>query len=207
MSIRVALSALLVFGFFLVGCKATRPVPERGPVVPVGVDTVRVEVIGPRDTAAVVAIFRDTAVAAITFVDAQTFQLRSAGQRDALRAALRRERELWRASGPRDYQFLLRVDCFCPGRRGWLLIEARRGQPLRAWDRAGKSAPLSDWNTFGIDALFDMLDRAADMDGVVQVAFDPRWHFPANVRTVRLPGPDMWTIIDARGLRQLTGRR
>lgn len=176
--------ALLIVSFIPAGCKSGRPVPQKAPV-----------------NTAVVSTFRDTAVTSVTFDDASTFELRRPGQRDALRATLRRERELWRTVGPRDYQFLLRVDCFCPGQRGWLLIEARRGQPLRAWDRAGKPAALSDWNTFSIDTLFEMLDRAAGMDGVVQVAFDPRWHFPANVRTVRLPGPDAWTIIDARGLR------
>ncbi len=84
-------------------------------------------------------------------------------------------------------------------------MEVRSGQLSRAWDVAGKPVALSDWNTFSIDTLFDMLERSAGMDGVVQVAFDPRWHFPADVRTVRLPGPDAWTVIDARGFRPLTG--
>ena len=177
--------AMLIFGFIPAACQTGRAVPQKAAVEP----------------PAVVSAFRDTAVSNVTLNDAQTFELRRPGQRYALRATLGRQRELWQAVRPRDYEFLLRVDCFCPEHRGWLLIEARRGQPLQAWDRAGKAAALSEWSTFNIDTLFEMLDRAADMDGVVQVAFDPRWHFPANVRTVRLPGPDAWTIIDARGLR------
>lgn len=157
-----------------------------------------------RDTARIVASFKDTARTSVTFADAETFQLRTPGQRDALRAILNRQRNLWRARTPGEYQYLLHVDCFCPGRRGWLLIEVRRGNQLHAWDKTGKSVALSDWNTISIDTLFDMLERAVNMDGVVHVAFDPRWHFPANVRTVRLPGPDAWTIIDARGLKPLT---
>ena len=180
-----AIIAMLIFSCIPVACRAGRSAPQKAPV--------------ERPTLA--STFRDTAVSNVTLNDAQTFELRKPGQRYALRATLRQKRELWEAVRPRDYEFLLRVDCFCPGHRGWLLIEARRGQPLHAWDRTGKAAALIEWNTFSIDTLFEMVDRAGDMDGVVQVAFDPRWHFPANVRTVRLPGPDAWTIIDARGLR------
>ncbi|MBI4501725.1 MAG: hypothetical protein HY700_11250 [Gemmatimonadetes bacterium] len=122
--------------------------------------------------------------------DARTFSLQTLGEGDSLRAAPRRERELWRAGSPRNYRFLLWVGCFCPGLRGWLLMDVR-GSEVRAWDRAGKPAPFNDWNTFSIDGLFDNLERAADRDAVVQVAFDPRGHFPAYVRTVALPSPDM----------------
>ena len=186
----------LVLAFLTVACRANDPPRREAGIVPV-----------VKDTAGLAARFRDTAVVNISFADARAFPLRTPGQRDSLRSTLRKERELWRAARPSDYQFLLRVDCFCPGRRGWLLIDVRRDQPLRAWDRAGKPAALGDWNTFSIDGLFDMLEREVNMDGVVQVAFDPRWHFPAAVRTVSLPGPDRWTIIDVRGLRPLTGEK
>lgn len=85
----------------------------------------------------------------------------------------------------------------------WVLMEVRRGQPLRAWDRAGKSVALTDWNTFSIDGLFEDLERTVDIDGEVQVAFDPRWHFPVYISTVRRPGPDQWSIIEARALRPI----
>lgn len=186
-----------------VGCRA----PAREAAAPVGVvaQSARVPVVA--DSAGLAARFSDTARVSVSLRQAREFQLRAPGQRDALRATLRTQRELWRANKPRDYQFLLRVDCFCPGRRGWLLMEVRRAEPLRAWDRAGRAAAIVTWNTFSIDDLFDMLERAVAMDGVVQVAFDPQWHFPADVRTVRLPGPDAWTVIDARGLRAVTSGR
>src|SRR5438874_3421222 len=96
------------------------------------------------------AFFNDTGHV-VTFPEARTFSLQIPGQRDSLRTALRAEHALWRANSVSDYRFLLRTGCFCPGARGWLLIEVRTGQPLRAWDRAGRSAPLSDWDTFTID--------------------------------------------------------
>lgn len=127
--------------------------------------------------------------------------LKVPAQRDSLLAVLRRERALWRASAPRDYQFQLKVACFCPGVKGWLTMEVRSGQPLRAWDQAGKAVPITDWNTRSVDGLFDHLEGFADVKGSVQVGFDPRWHFPSYISTARLPGPDMWSVIEARGLR------
>jgi hypothetical protein len=189
--VRIALAGLLALGFLPVACHGAVPVKKNAGVGPV-----------VQDTAGVVPFFKDTALVTVSSAEARTFNLQTPGQRDSLHAALRKERELWRASSPLGYRFLLRVGCFCPG-RGWLLMEVRRSQPLRAWDRAGRAAALSDWNTFSIDGLFDNLERSVDRDGVVQVAFDPRWHFPAYVRTVALPGPDAWTIIEARGLRPI----
>jgi metallo-beta-lactamase class B len=147
----------------------------------------------------IVAIFKDSGSARVFSAEGQSFRVPE--QRQALRALLKKERDLWQAGKPRDYRFLLRVGCFCPGPRGWLAIEARSGQPLRAWDRTGKSAALSDWNTFSIDGLYDNLERTTDRNAVVQIAFDPRWHFPRYVRTTVLPGPDAWSITEVRALR------
>jgi hypothetical protein len=82
-------------------------------------------------------------------------------------------------------------------------MEVRSGQPLRAWDRTGKSAALTDWNTLSIDGLYDNLERKIDIKGDVQIAFDPRWHFPRYVRATVLPGPDAWSITEVRGLRPI----
>src|SRR6266446_1830756 len=172
----------------------------------VPVTSLPVKNIGPgpivQDTDGVIAFFKDTG-SVVNFPEARTFSLRTPGQRDSLRTALQGERALWRASSPPDYRFLVRTGCFCPGVRGWLLMEVRRGQPLRAWDRAGRSAALSDWDTFSIDGLFDMLERSADHDAAVQVSFDPRWHFPTYIHTRGSPGPDMWAVIEARALRPI----
>lgn len=199
--VRIALFALLVLGVFPVACHKSARVQSNASVGPVIRDTAGV--VAPVTDTSVVALFKDTAVVSVFSAEGQTFKLQTPGQRQSLHATLRKERELWQAGKPRDYKFLLRVGCFCPGSRGWLLIEVRSSQPLRAWDRAGKSAALTDWNTFSIDVLYDNLERSADNDGKVQIAFDPRWHFPTYVRTVALPGPDAWSIIEVRGLRPI----
>jgi len=198
-NIRIALSALLVLGVFTVACHRTAPVRKHDDVGPVIKDTARV--IALITDTSVVALFKDTTVSNVFSTEGQTFKLGTPAQRQSLRATLRKERELWQARKPRDYKFLLRVGCFCPGTRGWLLMEVRSSQPLRAWDRTGKSAALTDWNTFSIDGLYDNLERAADNNGQVQIAFNPRWHFPRYVYTVALPGPDMWSIIEVQGFR------
>lgn len=198
--IRLAAIVALV-GVFPVACHKSARVQSNADVRRPIKDTARV--IAPVTDSSVVAFFKDTAVAGVFSAEGQTFPLATPRQRQLLHATLRKERELWRARKPRDYRFLLRVACFCPGIRGWLLIEVRSGQPLRAWDSAGKPAALIDWNTFSIDGLFDDLERANDNVGEAQIAFDPRWHFPAYVRTLAARGPDAWSFIEARGLRPI----
>ncbi len=197
--IAIVLSGSLLL--FPPGCHHAAPVPKKVDVSPVVKDTVAVVV--PITDASIVALFRDTSVASVFSAEGKTFKLQTPGQRGSPRAQLRKERELWQARKPRDYRYLLRVGCFCPGTRGWLLIDVRSGQPLRAWDKSGRQVAVTDWNTFSIDRLYDNLERSANNDGEVQIAFDPRWHFPTYVRTVALPGPDAWSIIEARALRPI----
>jgi hypothetical protein len=56
-----------------------------------------------------------------------------------------------------------------------------------------------DWNTFSIDKMFDNLEQWVERDASVQIAFDPRWHFPTYISTVARPGPDTWGLTEARG--------
>lgn len=200
--------ALLVLGVFAVACHknprvrssadVSRVTKDTAVVVPPITDTV---VVAPRRDTSVIAFFKDTAVTNVFSHEGQIFKLPA--QRQALRTTLAKERALWQDSKPRDYRFLLRVACFCPGPRGWLLMEVRNGKLLRAWDRTGKPAALSDWNTFSIDGLYDNLQRTAEINGQAQIAFDPRWHFPKFVYSVVLPGPDAWSTIEVRGLRPI----
>jgi hypothetical protein len=184
-------------GVFSVACHKNARVQSDSHVDPVIKDSTRV--VPPITDLSVIALFKDTGVVNVFSAEGQTFKL--PGERQSLRATLRKERELWQAIKPREYKFLLRVGCFCPGTRGWLLMDIRASQPLRAWDRAGKSAGLTDWNTVSIDGLYDNLERSADINGQVQIAFDPRWHFPKYVHSVVLPGPDAWSTIEVRGFR------
>jgi hypothetical protein len=178
--IRIALAGLLVLSPMTVACHKTASVRTNG---------------GP--------VVKDTIPANVLAAEGRIFQLQESGQREAFRATLRKERELWQARKTRDYRFLLRVACFCPGMRGWLLIEVRDGRPVRASDSAGKSVAITDWNTFSIDGLYDNLERSVDGSREVRIAFDPRLHFPTYVRTTALPGPDAWSIVEVREFRPI----
>ena len=169
-------------------------------MTPVVKDTASITEL-PKDTAGIGAIFKDTAPTNVFAAEGRTFNPQIAGQRAAFLTMLRKERDLWQARKVRDYRFLLRVGCFCPGTRGWLLIEVRNGKAVRATDHAGKPVGLTDWNTFSIDELYDNLARSTDNSGQIRIAFDSRWHFPSYVRTISLPGPDAWSIIELRALR------
>jgi hypothetical protein len=132
----------------------------------------------------------------------RTFNLQTPGQQDSLHGEITRHRELWRTGGVRDYDFLLRTSCFCPGQQGWLLLEVRNGEALRGWDTREKPIRLTEPGTYSIDGLFDVLKQVADHDDVVAVGFDDRWHYPAYIRTdARLGLPDDWGIFQVRGFR------
>jgi hypothetical protein len=196
----IALCVLSALGVLPAGCHKAARVQRNGDVAPVIKDTPRV--VAPLTDPSVIALFKDTAGASV-FPEGKIFKLQTPAQRQSLRATIRKERELWQAGKPRDYRYLLRAGCFCPGTRGWLLMEVRSGQPLRAWDGTGKSVSLTDWNTVSIDGLYDNLERSAGINGEVRIAFDPRWHFPRYVYSVSLPGPDTWSITEARALRPI----
>lgn len=158
---------------------------------------------GPVQDPSVVVVFQDTTPTMSPFSEGATYTLRTSADRESLRAMIKRERALWTAARPQNYRFLLRVDCFCPGPRGWQLIQVRGVQAVQAWDKTGQPATLNDWNTVSIDALYDNLERSVDGDGVVQIVFDPRWHFPTHLYTNAARVPDSWGDVRATRLRPL----
>ena len=151
----------------------------------------------------VIASFKDTTIGPVGRANARTFTLKTPEQRDSLHERIEKERYLWRTTGPEDYRFLVRTQCFCPGGRGWLLIEVRRNQPLRAFDRTGKAVQLQDGDTFSIDQLFNNIDVWAAANPSVQLGFDPTLHFPAYAYTSASALPDTWSTIEVRGLRAM----
>ncbi len=198
--VRIFLARSIALGVIPLACHRQSPA-QRPPDVRREVkDTTRVLTV--RDTS-VASLFRDTTSTSAFSARGRSFKLQTAADRKTLRAAIKKERELWRSSKPNDYRFLLRVGCFCPGTRGWLLMEVRGGMLLRAWDRTGRSAALTDWNTLSIDGLYDNLELVAARDAEVQIAFDPRWHFPVYVRTGGSRMPDSWSITEAQALRPI----
>ena len=173
----------------LAGChRATRPASDEAPAV----------------APAIVAAFQDTGRTSFPPADAREYDLRRPGQRDSLRARLARERAKWRAIRPAAYQLLVRASCFCPGQRGWLLVESRNGAPSRARDRTGADVPLTDWSVLDVDRLFDNLQRSVESNSLTLVAFDGQWHIPAYVRSSMPPLPDTWSIIEVRALQSLS---
>jgi uncharacterized protein DUF6174 len=181
----------MAFALLETGCHRSAPRSENVPVRDL-----------PKNTG-VSAFFEDTVPAKPgSPAGSRTFNLRSPGQRDSLHAEVRRQREMWRAGGARDYRFLLRASCFCPGQQGWILLEVRDGKVVRAWDRGGKPVRLTQDNSYTIDGLFDLLEQQADRDDVVAVGFEDRWHYPTHIRTDRRVGlPDDWGIFEVRGFR------
>ena len=196
-------AALAVSVVFL-ACHSQGPAQTNTRVTTVARDTTTVS----RDTTRVVdrnvsAFFKDTLPSTVFYARGQIFRPQEPTLRKEFVATLKRERALWRSKKPNHYQYLLRVACFCPGTRGWLLIEVENARVLRAWYPSGKSAELTDWNTISIDALYDGVEQMGDKNFEVQIDFDPRWHFPTYTRTSGARMPDTWSIIDARALRPI----
>lgn len=190
----------LALGIVLFACHSNRPAQRTTDVTTVTRDTTRVVPAVDRDVA---AFFKDTAPSNIFYARGRIFRPQEPTLRKELVATLKRERALWQSKRPNHYQYLLRVSCFCPGTRGWLLIEVDNGRALRAWYPTGKSAELTDWNTISVDALYDNLERFSDTNFEVQIDFDPRWHFPTYTRYSGARMPDTWSTIDARALRPI----
>jgi hypothetical protein len=162
-------------------------------------DTTRVvRVVDP----AIAALFKDTAPSNAFATEGRTYNVQKAADRQALQTAVRRQRALWQAAKPSSYQFLMRADCFCPGPHGWLLLEVRPGQPLRAWDRSGKRVSPNDWAVFTIDQLYDGLSQTNNQMSQVQIAFEERLHYPRYLRTSMIY-PDGWSITQIRALRPI----
>jgi hypothetical protein len=148
----------------------------------------------------VLAAFRDTSTTQFPPAGAREYDTRRPAQRDSLRAVLARQRAEWTAMRPSAYRMLVRASCFCPGQRGWVLVESRDGKPSRVWTRTGAVVPLSEWSVLDVDRLYDSMQHSVETNSWIVVAFDARWHFPSYVRSSMPPLPDTWSIIEARAL-------
>jgi hypothetical protein len=178
---------LLLLASMSLACRHRRPA-EQAP--PPGIERV-------------VAIdLSDTTVGVIQHTQARQFNLQRAGQRDSLRALIRREAARWRAQNVRNYRFVGRVSCFCPGQRGWVVMDVKDGQLVRAVDERGRLVPTTDWNAFTIDKWFQDLEQMVDRVSSASVAFDAKWHFASYVSTSHQM-PDGWGIHEIRGFRPI----
>ena len=96
---------------------------------------------------------------------------------------LKQRRAAWVARGINDYQFQLRISCFCiPDFTRPVLIEVRGGAVARVWDleTARPVTTVSSYPT--ITTLFDraVAERSRE-GGYVSVAYDATYGFPARI--------------------------
>ena len=191
-------ACLILSSLAVVACH--RRAPDNDTVQPPPSNDIRLIEDGPRDPA-IATLFRDTIPATRFPAEGRTYTLKNPTERQALEAAVARERALWDAAKPRYYRFLTRSECFCPGPMRWLLLEVRHDQPVRVWDANGRRVETTA-QELNIDRLFDNISRVRDPLSQVQVAFDEQWHYPRFLRT-SMVYPDGWSIVLIRGFHPL----
>jgi hypothetical protein len=116
--------------------------------------------------------------------------------RDSLARDAQARRTAWRARGITDYRVRIGMRCFCPYSPA-AVLEVRRGIPVALRDSAGRPAgPPTEPNAYTIEGLFDLIERAAQNDELVEVTYAPCLGYPASVR-VDPKGLDNWYWVTA----------
>ena len=91
--------------------------------------------------------------------------------RDSLLRDVQVRRAAWRARGISDYRVRIGMRCFCPFSPPSIL-EVRGGIPVAMRDSLGRPAGLRlQPHAFTIEALFDLIERAAQDDELVEVSY------------------------------------
>lgn len=127
----------------------------------------------------------------------------TAGERDSLLAELAAHRAAWRARHISDYQIVIAVGCFCPWPSHPAILAVRSGVPAALRDTLGKSmgAPQEPWSLYTVEGLFDAVEQGARRDDVFEVAYDPRYDYPAQIRSdMKIGLPDDWFWVRASRL-------
>ena len=105
--------------------------------------------------------------------------------RDSLLRDVQLRRAAWRARGIADYRVRIAMRCFCPFSPPTIL-EVRGGIPV--------GPPLQP-HAFTIEALFDLIERAAENDELVEVHYSCLG-YPASI-AVDPKGLDNWYTVTA----------
>jgi hypothetical protein len=127
----------------------------------------------------------------------------SIASRDSLLQEVQARRAAWRARAISDYDVRVTVACFCPGGQTPAVLEVRGGRPVALRDTLGAPAGAvrEPWSRYTVDGLFDAAEAAARQDDVVDVRYDARFGYPAEIRGDRKVGlPDDWYWIRASHL-------
>jgi len=120
----------------------------------------------------------------------------SAADRDSLVQEVIARRAAWRARGITDYRVRIAMRCFCPFSPP-AILEVRGGIPVALRDSTGRPAgPPREPYAYTIEGLFDLIERAARNDQLVEVSYTPCLGYPASVR-VDSKGLDNWYWVTA----------
>lgn len=120
----------------------------------------------------------------------------SAADGDSLAREVQVRRAAWRARGITNYRVRIAMQCFCPFSPP-AILEVRGGIPVALRDSMGRPAgPPSEPYAYTIEGLFDLVERAARNEELVEVSYHPCLGYPASVR-VDPQGLDNWYWVTA----------
>jgi Family of unknown function (DUF6174) len=124
-------------------------------------------------------------------------------ERDSLLSGVAARRAAWRARHISDYQIEIAVGCFCPWPSHPAILEVRNGVAVALSDTLGKTMGKlrEPWSLYTVEGLFDAAEQGARRDDVVEVAYDPRYDYPARIRgDLKVGLPDDWFWVKASRL-------
>jgi hypothetical protein len=127
-------------------------------------------------------------------------------ERDSLLREATARRAAWRARHISDYRIQVAVGCFCPWPQTPAILEVRGNIPVALRDTSGKSlgTPREPWSLYTVEGLFDAVEQGARRNDVVEVVYDPRYDYPAQIRGDAKVGlPDDWFWVKASRLTPL----
>jgi len=115
--------------------------------------------------------------------------------RDSLLRDVQVRRAAWQARGISDYRVHIAMRCFCPSTPP-AILEVRGGIPVALLDSMGRPVgPPREPYAFTLEGLFDLIERAARNDELVEVSYTCLG-YPASVG-VDPKGLDNWYWVTA----------
>jgi uncharacterized protein DUF6174 len=173
----------------------------------------------PRAALAVLAVLLDVAAchhgshvppldppSTVTLPSRQSNGALTTAERDSLLREAAARRAAWRARHISDYRMQVAVGCFCPWPQTPAILEVRGNILVALRDTSGQSlgTPREPWSLYTVEGLFDAVEQGARRNDVVEVVYDPRYDYPAQIRGDAKVGlPDDWFWIKASRLTPL----
>jgi len=125
------------------------------------------------------------------------------GQRDSLLVELAARRAAWRAQHISTYRLQVAAGCFCPWPQTPAILDVHNGVIVALRDTSGKSlgAVREPWSAYTVEGLFDAVEQGVQHSDVLEVVYDPRYGYPAQIRGDATLGlPDDWFWVKASRL-------